>query len=569
MSLAGVTYWPSMSDYQEAIQAPHLCFSAPDLSQGVPVTNKLGLPRPICGNFASVYELSCGGKRFAVKCFLRNIPDLHKRYEKIADHLARCGLPYFCTFEYQEQGIRVHGKLFPLVKMEWVEGTALNVFVEKNISSAKVLEDLAGRWTVLLADLRSAEIGHGDLQHGNVLVGPGNGLRLIDYDGMWVPKLKGQKTHETGHPDYQSPGRTQDDFDENVDVFAGEVIHIALLALQREPRLWSTYNNGDNLLFRRQDYLDPRGSGLFGELRGLGDPEITSRLDDLVKACGGKGSGGGLLKKKGTNPAKAVKAPDPAAAAPKPPDPAKAKKKGTAPSPVASAPTPPRPSPPPKAVAPPPKPAPAPAMAAARSSGPSWLSGTVTGQGAPAPRAPSKPAPAPAPSAAPAPRPSAGPPAGASRPAKPAPAPAPRAAPARRPRSSGSLAGALGGAGGILRLFLHAALLVPVAVQAAIQLVHVLKDRTDESTLIQMPAFSAATVLGLFSVLTLFVWRGAHAVGSTLFCGLVALLMLLNMVADLFLARSLGLTGHDPVESVFVLAMLLLGAAGLIVDSRR
>ena len=72
----------------------------------------------------------------------------------------------------------------------------------------------------LLDDLQSVKVAHGDLQHGNVLVMADGSLRLIDYDGMWVPKLKGQKSNEIGHPDYQSPLRSEKDFHPDIDAFA-------------------------------------------------------------------------------------------------------------------------------------------------------------------------------------------------------------------------------------------------------------------------------------------------------------------------------------------------------------
>ncbi len=227
------TSWPTMTDYQEAVQAPTACFADRELTRGSAVLNKLGLPQPICGQFASVYELECGADRWAIKCFLRNIPDLHHRYEKIAGHLGGCQLPYFVTFDYLRKGIRVRGDFYPIVKMEWVEGLALNHFIERNVSNATALGQLEERWLALLEDLRQVRVAHGDLQHGNVLVASDGSLRLIDYDGMWVPKLKGEKTHEVGHPSYQSPLRSANDFDEDLDQFAGDVIHIALRALVR------------------------------------------------------------------------------------------------------------------------------------------------------------------------------------------------------------------------------------------------------------------------------------------------------------------------------------------------
>ena len=36
--------WPTMSDYQEAIQNPAICFSDPELKLGKPTLNALGLP---------------------------------------------------------------------------------------------------------------------------------------------------------------------------------------------------------------------------------------------------------------------------------------------------------------------------------------------------------------------------------------------------------------------------------------------------------------------------------------------------------------------------------------------
>ena len=284
MSLS--SYWPSMVDYQEAVQSPPSAFTSLELRCGTPVANKLGMPRPISGTFASVYELASGGHRWAVKCFLRNIPDLHRRYAKISDHLKQCQwLRYFATFEYQDKGILVQGKPFPLVKMEWVDGYPLNTFIEQNLSRRRVLAKLKKTWVKLLADLRSAHIAHGDLQHGNVLVGPNGDLRLIDYDGMWVPALAGEGSNETGHPDYQNPRRTQKDFHARVDEFSDAVIQIAICALMRERSLWDKYNNGDNLLFRRRDFLDPQSSPLIADLRALGDPEISEKLDFLLNAC--------------------------------------------------------------------------------------------------------------------------------------------------------------------------------------------------------------------------------------------------------------------------------------------
>ena len=58
----------------------------------------------------------------------------------------------------------------------------------------------------------------------------------------------------------------------------------ALRALAIKPGLWSTYNTGDNLLFRRSDFVDPARSPLFQELHTLAP--IREVAERIAKACG-------------------------------------------------------------------------------------------------------------------------------------------------------------------------------------------------------------------------------------------------------------------------------------------
>jgi hypothetical protein len=300
-----------MYDYQEAVQSPSsvqspsYCFKDSDLKDGEATQNSLGLPRPVCGMFASVYEIERKGRRWAAKCFLRNIPDLHNRYKQISLHLNKCNLPYFVEFDHQEEGIRVQGQWFPLAKMEWVKGCQLNEYLEKNLNNKKKLQALETHWAEMLREIEDAKIGHADLQHGNVLVTDAGELKLIDYDGMWVPALKGKGSHEMGHPDYQSPQRTDKDFDLGVDEFSGNIIQMSIRALSMKPELWKKYNNGDNLLFRRGDYLDPKKAQPISEIYKLGDDELRTRLEELVAGCGFKVKSTGKSKAKSGGKTKA------------------------------------------------------------------------------------------------------------------------------------------------------------------------------------------------------------------------------------------------------------------------
>jgi hypothetical protein len=271
--------WPSISDYQEAIQNPRVSLSDPELQQGAPVCNRLGLPVPITGGFASVYQLRCGGRTWAIRCFLRQFADQQKRYREIDRHLGSAEkFSHKVGFQYQPRGIRIRGEWYPVLKMEWVSGSLLNEHVESLVQKgdATGLRKLADDWLALLRAMKKARIAHGDLQHGNVLVAGGK-LLLIDYDGMYVPGLAGIGSHEAGHPSYQHPRRGPQDYGPEMDRFAALAIHVAILALACEPSLWPRFNNGDNLLFRRNDFLQPADSPVFDALQQLQDREIVRR----------------------------------------------------------------------------------------------------------------------------------------------------------------------------------------------------------------------------------------------------------------------------------------------------
>ena len=152
--------WPLSQDYNEAIQSPE-SFADPDLRRGEAATNALGMPMPCSGNFADVYEVHCpDGGSWAVKCFTRQVPGLRERYQEISRHLHQAKLPFTVDFTYLEQGIRIAGRWYPILKMQWVEGFTLNQFVRATSTSRPMLEALCRIWAQLARHLRDADIAH-------------------------------------------------------------------------------------------------------------------------------------------------------------------------------------------------------------------------------------------------------------------------------------------------------------------------------------------------------------------------------------------------------------------------
>lgn len=276
--------WPGPSEYQRIIQNPRVCFCDPELKVGTVGLTPLGLPRVASGNFACVYEIRSGAQRIAVKCFIRQISDLQQRYGLISQHLHGFWLPQLVRFEYQEQGILVQKQPYPIVKMNWVDGEQLHIFVEKHLSDPHLLLDLARQWRGLAAGLHGAHMAHGDLQHGNVLVAAGE-LRLVDYDGMFVPALRGEQCPELGHPNYQHPKRTASDYDEAIDNFSALVVYLSLRALAAEPGLWRSFHNGDNLILCKTDFESPCQTPIWPQLRQSPDKGVQQLTEILEQCC--------------------------------------------------------------------------------------------------------------------------------------------------------------------------------------------------------------------------------------------------------------------------------------------
>ncbi len=268
--------WPSPQDYNEAVQTPSISMDDPELRTAIVETNELGLPRCVSGNFASVYCFANAAQKVAVRCFLHNVPDQAHRYREISKFVLGDDLPYTVPFDYIEKGVNIRGEWFPILKMEWVEGIAINQFVKQNLGNSEALLGLASRFRQMMVDLRVAGIAHGDLQHDNILI-VDNEIRLVDYDGMFVPSLSNCAASELGHRNYQHPKRHSDFFDATLDNFSAWVIYSSLQCLAIDPSLWHLFQGGDDcLLFRHADYIAAEGSPELLFLTQHSDPRIRN-----------------------------------------------------------------------------------------------------------------------------------------------------------------------------------------------------------------------------------------------------------------------------------------------------
>lgn len=235
-----------------------------------PVLDDEGHPIMSSGNFAVVFKMIDieSRKEYAVKCFTKEQQARSESYSMISRQLDWQKSPYLLNVHYYEYELFVNTKQsletdYPVLVMDWVDGLTLDKYIAKNIDSNAGLNALFFRFYQLSKWLISAPISHGDLKPDNILVTDNGELVLVDYDGMYVPEMKGQEAREVGSPDYQHPYRTATEFDEHLDDFSICSILLSLKAIINSPSIYNDIRGGERLLFAQKDYLDLGESSAF------------------------------------------------------------------------------------------------------------------------------------------------------------------------------------------------------------------------------------------------------------------------------------------------------------------
>ena len=285
--------YPLISEYLVAIRDAH--DNLDKLSHLVPVLDKYGEPYRSSGAFAVVFKMKDEqtGKCYALKCFTEEQEGRAEAYRKIAEELEFVDSPYITSVKYLENELFVDSNCeneeFPVLLMDWIEGETMETYVAANYTDTHAMAMLCYRFCKMAVWLRSQSFAHGDIKPDNIMVRPDGTLTLVDYDGMFVPAMKGQKSPTIGTKDFSHPLRTIDDFDETIDDFALASIALSLKAISLNPSLLNTYGASDRLLFSAADYLDLSKSNTFTALQGLlADEEARTLMSMFLLASAQK-----------------------------------------------------------------------------------------------------------------------------------------------------------------------------------------------------------------------------------------------------------------------------------------
>ena len=252
--------FPSIAEYNNTIAksgGSAFC-TMPDLSFMTSRTNPVKIYSFGSGSYAVVFKATENGNPYAIRCFISGDQENIRRYRELNDYFKNINAPWVTKFKLLENEIKVADSYYPVVVMKWVQGELLNTFISSNLNNKLILNDLQNEFIRLSNSLELNFIGHGDIQCGNVLVAKDeNGapvIKLIDYDGMYIPAFSNKINLERGRTEFQHPDRFLIPFNERIDRFSFWIILCALEALKYNTELWKEvmqggFNTLDNLLF--------------------------------------------------------------------------------------------------------------------------------------------------------------------------------------------------------------------------------------------------------------------------------------------------------------------------------
>ena len=249
--------YPTVGQYTEAIKESAKASDEyfDKLKHLRPVLDSNGEPIMSSGNFAVVFKMKDEyGKQYAVRCFHRAQRGREKNYKLICNELEKVSSPYISPIRYYDKELFIESGEYPVLLMDWVEGITLDKYIRKVINDKKALIQLAANFRNLAIWLLAQPFAHGDLKPDNILVRGDGSLVLVDYDGMFVPAMQGQKSREIGSPDFRSPSRTIDDFDKDIDNFPIITILLSMELLIENKDYLSDYGAEDRLLYSKADY---------------------------------------------------------------------------------------------------------------------------------------------------------------------------------------------------------------------------------------------------------------------------------------------------------------------------
>lgn len=216
-----------------------------------------GAPLFHTGNSSVVFRIRLGGRDRMLKCYTRPQRNLAAIYG-----------PKFHPAELFLYTSPSDGVWTDVVVDEWIEGETLTRAFERAAAAGDraLIGRMARAFDRFAAQLLAAEWAHGDLKPDN-LIWDGRRLRPIDFDAMFLPRFRGQRSPELGTHAFQHPSRTEADFDASLDDYPAALMATVLHAAALDPTLPARYP-AEGLVLDPAAVVGGR-SEAYGEILGL------------------------------------------------------------------------------------------------------------------------------------------------------------------------------------------------------------------------------------------------------------------------------------------------------------
>lgn len=256
------------------------------------VYDSLGNPIYHIGSHSIVFKFRGlkSNKFRAYKFFTRNQHEIVERYKETELFRRENYSAYIPRIIVREDALTMKtsdGKVgkFPMIVMDWVEGTKLSEYIRKKKYSPCELGDIFCKFMKMASWLITSNINHGDLHPGNIMVDSTSNLVLVDFDNFRTPSSKRHYgNHEEGkeyfHPQAHYIGHSSYYNDD----FSISLLALSLRAIVIDLSLLTEYEGIGGILLSYDDLKDISKSNKLKEVFPSLDP-VLDELYGLFLRC--------------------------------------------------------------------------------------------------------------------------------------------------------------------------------------------------------------------------------------------------------------------------------------------
>ena len=308
--------WPGHNEYDVAIKNHHKTFPPEYKNGDFVLQNVHPIPIREVGGFAIAYKFKKNDddelaiRVFQEKGFSKKRGERFKKISKFfQDENILEKIPSLVSFQFKSEAITLknirikdkNGSIetkseikFPLIEMQWVKGQNMGNYINKIFDDKQKMIQLSEKIRIVFSDLENNGVSHGDIAPENIIITPKEEIKLIDYDGFFIPQFRGDSPVEEGHTEFQHHNRGNSNikdypvYDEKLDRFSALVTYLSLKAIAYDPSFKNFIDNDKVLCFTKDDFMKIKNGEkpeIIIELEKTKDGLICDLTDELIKSC--------------------------------------------------------------------------------------------------------------------------------------------------------------------------------------------------------------------------------------------------------------------------------------------